>query len=964
MELRIFEAAGTSFHPKSYIVTRHDGIATAFVGSSNLTATALQHGVEWNYRVITSQDHAGFATVAEAFDSLWQHSNVRLLDADWIRQYEARRLPAPERKVGLAVEPIGPPPEPHVIQEAALSELERTRAEGNTAGLVVLATGLGKTWLSAFDSMPYRRILFIAHREEILSQALKTFRTIRPKATLGYYNGQEKAPEADVLFASIQTLGRRQHLERFDPHEFDYLVVDEFHHAAASTYRRAIGYFEPRFLLGLTATPERTDGGDLLSLCGNNLVYRCDIAEGIRKGLLSPFSYYGVPDLVDYQNIPWRNSRFDETELTAAVATESRAQNALEQLRRYGQQRVIAFCVSKRHADYMADFFSTNGLRAVAVHSGTTSAPRAHSLEKLEAGELDVICAVDMFNEGVDLPHVDTILMLRPTESRIVWVQQFGRGLRQLPGKTLSVIDYIGNHRIFLTKAKALFNLGNADREVAYALKELEAGEFDLPPGCSVTYELEAKDILRSLIRGDSSGFREYYEEYRESHASRPTAIQVFEDGFNPRAVRKGGDASWLDFVESMGDLSPAEREARQQLGGLLDQLDVTKMVKSYKMLVLLAMISENAFPGEIPIARLAARFGELARRYASIRQEIGDVLDDDRELRRLIETNPIDAWVGGAGTGGTSYFSYEDGVLSTTVRIQDSDVREAAQDLASELAEWRLIEYLRRTIAAGGAERIVCKVSHASGRPIIFLPPRDKFEDIPTGWRDIYVDNELYQANFVKIAVNVVVRPGTTENVLPQILRGWFGENAGQPGRTDTVAFEQSGDAYVLRPVGTEPEVREGPLLWNKYNRVSGLDALGLSLRNQWERQSGIVERPNQLVFFVTLDKSNMADEFKYTDRFLSPTEFEWESQNRTRQESPLGMQIRNHDQEGTEVHLFVRSKGKIRGETQDFYYSGQLTFIRWEGEKPIKVWWKLGTPVPARLWNELLVPVPPVES
>jgi superfamily II DNA or RNA helicase len=258
---------------------------------------------------------------------------------------------------------------PKAYQARALEALERTREEGNTAGLVVLATGLGKTWLSAFDSNrpPFRRVLFVAHREEILGQAWRTFRRIRPLATLGYYNGREKAPEADVLFASIQTLSRRRHLHRFDPRQFDYLVLDEFHHAAARSYRRLIGYFEPRFLLGLTATPERTDGADLLTLCGDNLVYRADMAEGIKRGLLCPFDYYGVPDEVDYANIPWRSRRFDEEALTVAVATRARAENALEQLRKHGKDRTVAFCVSQRHADFMAAFFRERGLRAVAA---------------------------------------------------------------------------------------------------------------------------------------------------------------------------------------------------------------------------------------------------------------------------------------------------------------------------------------------------------------------------------------------------------------------------------------------------------------------------------------------------------------------------------------------------------------------------------------------------------------------
>ena len=239
-------------------------------------------------------------------------------------------------------------PEPHEIQRQALAMLNATRAAGNGAGLVVLATGLGKTWLAAFDSNSpeFRRVLFVAHRDEILGQATVTFRRIRPRASTGYYNGTEKIPDADILFASIQTLGRQQHLSQFDPKSFDYIVVDEFHHAAARTYRRLIEHFTPKFLLGLTATPERTDGGNLLSLCGENLVYRRDLVDGIRAGLLSPFQYFGVPDDVDYSNIPWRSTRFDETALTEAVSTQKRAANALEQYRKRGGKRTR--CVLSR----------------------------------------------------------------------------------------------------------------------------------------------------------------------------------------------------------------------------------------------------------------------------------------------------------------------------------------------------------------------------------------------------------------------------------------------------------------------------------------------------------------------------------------------------------------------------------------------------------------------------------------
>ncbi len=404
----------------------------------------------------------------------------------------------------------------------------------------------GKTWLSAFDSNrpEFQRILFVAHREEILAQSLDTFRKIRPEARLGNYTGKERQPEADVLFASIQTLGRANHLRVFDRNEFDYIVVDEFHHAAATTCRRLIDYFEPKFLLGLTATPERTDGGDLLALCGENLVYRCDLAEGIRRAYLSPFHYFGVPDEVDYENIPWRSGRFKIDELTRAVATQARAENAFEQHRTRAGTRTLAFCCSTEHADFMSRFFQDAGLRAVAVHSRETSSPRTKSLEDLEAGKLDVVFSVDMFNEGVDVPHIDTVMMLRPTESRILWLQQLGRGLRLAKGKThLNVIDYIGNHRTFLLQAQVLFDLGSGDAEIAQALRSLEEGKPELPPGCEVTYDLEAVDILK-VFSGPPRPM-----------PSRPTTRTSGRDGaFAPRRARPSTKAISLDRSARLTD--------------------------------------------------------------------------------------------------------------------------------------------------------------------------------------------------------------------------------------------------------------------------------------------------------------------------------------------------------------------------------------------------------------------------
>lgn len=416
VEIRVFNCNGKTFHPKAYLFFDKSGNGIAYVGSSNLTAQALTDGIEWNCRIISSRNRQEFSDVVNAFNNLFYHPSTQPLSFEWIEAYRERRGQEPSWNIDLKPEALPSIPEPHEIQQEALEKLEATRRAGNSAGLVVLATGLGKTWLSAFDSnrSAYKRVLFVAHREEILTQAMKTFRTIRPTARLGHYTGKEKTKDAEILFASVQTLGQRRHLESFAPQAFDYIIIDEFHHAAASTYRRLIDYFQPKFLLGLTATPERTDGGDLLALCQENLVYRCDLIDGIRRGLLSPFHYYGVPDEVDYRNIPWRSTRFDEEALTQAVATRSRAQNALDQYQQRSATRTLAFCCSQRHANFMADFFREAGINAVAVHSGEDSAPRARSLEELETGNIQVIFTVDIFNEGLDIPAIDTVMMLRP----------------------------------------------------------------------------------------------------------------------------------------------------------------------------------------------------------------------------------------------------------------------------------------------------------------------------------------------------------------------------------------------------------------------------------------------------------------------------------------------------------------------------------------------------------------------
>jgi superfamily II DNA or RNA helicase/diadenosine tetraphosphate (Ap4A) HIT family hydrolase len=817
VRLRVFETGhGLSFHPKAYLISGDRPGSTAYIGSSNISRTALFSSIEWNYRFSERREPEALGAIADEFSVLFNHPRTTELTIEWIARYASRRRMFASYPEPPSVHPEADAPplpaQPHRIQIEALDALKASRRLGHRAGLVVLATGLGKTWLSAFDSVPFERVLFVAHREEILRQSLENFRRIRPEAKLGYFAGEEKNRNADVLFASIMTLGKPQHLKSFEPNHFSYIVVDEFHHAHATTYRRLIDYFEPEFLLGLTATPERSDGADLLSLCGENLVYSCNLVDGINENLLTPFHYFGVPDVVDYRNIPWRSGRFDADRLESDLATVLRASNAFEQWQKRKGKRTLAFCVSQRHANYMCSYFQSHGVRTVAVHSGPDSAPRASSLEALETGELDVVFAVDMFNEGVDVPSIDTILMLRPTESRILWLQQFGRGLRKAEDKPfLTVVDYIGNHRCFLNAAMAL--LPGADDSfggLSLALARLADRSLQLPSGCEVQYELEALNILNALAAPSvpAQALLAWYRNFIDQQGARPSANEAWHAGHDLGAVRRQF-GSWFGFVSAQGGLDDEQSSAFVENKGFFKALETTQMNKSYKMLLLLAMIGDEKFPGSASIADLVSSFRNRARRSPYLERDVGDALDGDDQLRRLLVQNPIDAWIQGRGTGGVRYFTFDGQSFSS--RLNDTDYnRQALAFLTTEICEWRLAQYLARAHdESHQAPLFRCRVSHSSGRPILFLPDRTTIPGIPKGWTDVLVNGVRYSANFVKIAINVMRLPSETRNQLPEILRRWFGDNAGSPGSNDYVLFRLENDVYWMEPVG----VLQGPM-------------------------------------------------------------------------------------------------------------------------------------------------------
>jgi len=330
----------------------------------------------------------------------------------------------------------------------------------------------------------------------------------------------------------------------------------------------------------------------------------------------------------------------------------------------------------------------------------------------------------------------------------------------------------------------------------------------------------------------------------------------------------------------------------------------------------------------------------------------LGSTLNDRKALIRLLEQNPLVAWAGGKGTAGVSYFSYQGGTFQTTFSVEP-DSEAALEEMVRELAEWRLTEYLDRvrTQTAGFS---TLKVSHANGRPILFLPPEPERSDLPEGWTDVFVDGAMYSANFVKVAINLVRKAGDEANQLPKILRQWFGPDAGAPGTRHTVALEVKDDRWHLKPLGR----RGGELqLWGSYSREEIPPLFGLAFSTAiWN--AGFVKRPGHIFLLATLDKSGHGSEFQYKDHFISRNEFEWQSQNRTAQDDADGQAIRYHAERGLAVHLFVRSQKKTPRGAAPFVYCGDVQFFDWHGDQPITVKWKLQSDVPDAVWSSLTRP------
>lgn len=719
VDLRFYSDKKRSFHPKSYIF-HYENMGEIYIGSSNISRSALTSGIEWNYRFNSLDDEKNFILFYDTFVDLFQNHSIVINDEELTRYSKNWHKPAVykdlakydnlEDSTDTKIEKLF---QPRGAQIEALYALEDSRREGAVKGLVQAATGVGKTYLAAFDSARYERVLFVAHREEILKQAALSFKNVRCSDDYGFFNGKQKDIGKSVIFASVATLGRNEYLteEFFAQDYFDYLVIDEFHHAVNEQYQRIVNYFKPKFLLGLTATPERMDCKNIYEICDYNVPYEISLKEAINKGMLVPFHYYGIYDETDYSSLHIVKGRYDEKELNETyIGNVKRYDLIYKYYMKYRSKRALGFCCSKQHAEEMAKEFCERGIESVAVYSnanGEFSEDREKAIKKLENQEIKVIFSVDMFNEGVDIAAVDMVMFLRPTESPVVFLQQLGRGLRISKGKEyLNVLDFIGNYEK-AGRTQILLSGGKTFRQRAAH----NYNDIEYPDDCIVDFDMRLIDLFKELDKKSLSVKerikQEFYRVKELLDGRVPTRMELFtymDDCIYQCCIKYSKEnpfRRYMEFLNELHELSADEQELYSGIGReFLSLIEITDMQKVYKMPILYSFYNDGdvrMMVTDEEVLTAWKKFFDNGTNWRDFAAEISYAnykeITDKQHLSKA-KNMPIKF----LKISGNGFFIEKEGyALAIREDLEEIIGNEAFKNHMKDILEYRTMEYYRR---------------------------------------------------------------------------------------------------------------------------------------------------------------------------------------------------------------------------------------------------------------------------
>ena len=894
IKVKIYNNSSESFHTKAYLFEK-EKYHSVVIGSSNISQSALYSAEEWNVKLTDSSFFNIYGKSLNQFEKLWHSNEAIELTQDFIDEYEKYKKSVnvqntfDYRKTKIEQENEFVP---NSMQKRVLQKLKETRINGNKKGLVISATGTGKTYLAAMDIKQFFEInsntenklfeindkksktsnikyLLIAHREELLENAINVFSKILKidKNEFGRIYGGLKEIDKSIIFASIQSL--RNCYNEFKPSFFDYVIVDEFHHSMSDSYLKTLSYFNPKFLLGLTATPKRMDGKDILSLCYYNVVDEIGIKEALEEDLIVPFHYFGVNDYtINYDNIPYKNGKYNEKILLENLLLNTRTDYIVEKINKFGfdgdELSAVAFCQNIEHAFFMKEEFSKKGYKSAVITANTSSNERSEILEKFKNKKIEILCVVDILNEGIDIPTINLLLFLRPTMSSTIFIQQIGRGLRKAKNKDfVTIIDFIGNHK----KDYLLINYFSSEvdnKDTLFKKKEKIINEIknqfsNIPKSCYV----ELDRICQNRI------------------------IEKIEKiNFSSKNILK---EMYLDYKAEIGK---SEDE-------FLQIADFDTNIELFQELCLKMHSFYNA---------------QLQ-------------FEDSKIFKNENEKNPLN-----------------------TTEIEFLEYLEKKITLVEPFT-FLIIDYL-----ATGKEYI--NNSDLLNKYKVFFDIKRNFEKhyllnriFEELMEDEILEKTLYGYRFSKkyeklfsngklnekstIKSNKKVNKSNFINRLKQLI--YLGLNEFK--RNDLDEFNEN----IL-------------ISYKEYKRVELQILLDSKVpKGSW--RAGYANTDKDICLFATIDKTHIFQEnLKYDNSLFADDIIQWISQPKTSHNSSVGQMFIHHKEKGFKVHIFIRKYAFMNGnKTNPFIYLGNAKYYSSQGDKPMKILWKLDKKIPQKLIYEL---------
>ena len=899
IKVKIYNNSSESFHTKAYLFEK-EKYHSVVIGSSNISQSALYSAEEWNVKLTDSSFFNIYGKSLNQFEKLWHSNEAIELTQDFIDEYEKYKKSVnvqntfDYRKTKIEQENEFVP---NSMQKRVLGKLKETRENGNKKGLVISATGTGKTYLAAIDIKQFFEInsntenklfkindkksktsnikfLFIAHREELLKNAINVFSKILKidKNEFGRIYGGLKEIDKSIIFASIQSL--RNCYNEFKPSFFDYVIVDEFHHSMSDSYLKTLSYFNPKFLLGLTATPKRMDGKDILSLCDYNVVDEIGIKEALEEDLIVPFHYFGVNDYtINYDNIPYKNGKYNEKILLENLLLNTRTDYIVEKINKFGfdgdELSAVAFCQNIEHAFFMKEEFSKKGYKSAVITANTSSNERSEILEKFKNKKIEILCVVDILNEGIDIPTINLLLFLRPTMSSTIFIQQIGRGLRKAKNKDfVTIIDFIGNHK----KDYLLINYFSSEvdnKDTLFTKKEKIINEIknqfsNIPKSCYVELDRICQNrIIEKIEKINFSSkniLKEMYLDYKA------------EIGKSENEILKVSDFD--TNIELFQELS-------LKLGSFYNaQLQFENSeIKQNKIFLLNSEETEFLAYLEKKLT-IVEPFTYLIVKYL--------INNDFINLEIIVDEYK-------------NYFNIKD----------DFQKEYVINRIFTELVEDKILEK--------NSKNRLFKISKKYNK--IFENKRENNDEINLKLIDL--DNSQNSNYNFKNRIEDLLYLGLSE----------FKKN------NNLSIFHEN----ILIP-------------YKKYKRVELQILLDSKVpKGSW--RAGYANTDKDICLFATIDKTHILQEnLKYDNSLFADDIIQWISQPKTAHTSSVGKMFINHKKLGYNVHIFIRKFAFMDGnKTNPFIYLGKADYYKSSGDKPMRILWKLEEKIPQELIYEL---------